>query len=141
MNRGILGYLVRVAFFLVIGPIIGGFALLVGAAFGGTPEALGLILLVPLFVAGCYVAGWQPALVTGLILSAAGPRIGSRKALAIVTVLVGAASSFLLKPADREFETTSGTILFVLAGAAAAAACAWLLDRIKLMRPQATPAA
>jgi hypothetical protein len=136
VSKGILGYLLRVGLFVAIGPIIGGFALLIGATFGGTPGALGLVLFVPLFVAGCYVAGWQPALVTGLILSFVGPRIKSRKVLAIVAALVGAASSFLLKPADREFETTSGTVLFVIAGAVAAVACVWMLDRIKMMRPR-----
>jgi hypothetical protein len=136
-------YVMRVGVFLVAGPLVGGLALLLGAALAGHPEALGLVILLPLFLAGCAVGGWKPALLTGLIVSLVGPFLPSRRMIVILAAIVGGVSAALLGPTDEARSENAGTMIALLAfaGAVASAACAWFLDRMELMRVKKPSAA
>jgi hypothetical protein len=134
VSGGILGYLLRAGFVLVVGPIFGGLAFVIGATLAGFPHALALVIMLPFFLIGCYVAGWKAALLTGVVISVIGPQVGSRRTIVVISTVIGALASHLLPPGEG-FVENGGLLAFTGAGAAAAAACAWLLDRLKLMRP------
>ena len=133
MSSGILGYLLRLGFFLVVGPIMGGLAIAVGATVTGHPEMLYVVIAVPFFLIGCYVGGWKAALLTGVIVSFIGPHFETRRTIVLTAAVIGAVASYLLPPGHGFPE--DARLSFAGAGAAAAAACAWFLDRWRLMRP------
>jgi len=143
---GILGCLARVVIFLVVGPIIGGM-LFVVAALANVGDIKGvvlgsfvtMVLAFPLFLVGCYVMGAKAALAAGFVLALIGPWIRPRPLLLVVSALVGTAATLLL--ASDGNEKSGSTVLLAFVGAASAAACAWLLDRMDLMRLRRASAA
>jgi hypothetical protein len=129
----IFRYVMRVGVFAAAGPIVGGLAFVIAASFAGRPDALGLPLLLPLFVVACYTMDWKAALLTGLVVSLIGPWLGPRRMILIVAAIIGAIASYPFVP-TMSFDQDRFVVLFEIAGAASATACAWFLDRIQLMR-------
>jgi hypothetical protein len=140
----------RVAMFLVIGPIIGGVVFILVAPFVGGELKIGLMagyatLLIslaafPFFLVGCYMLGWKAALATGLIVGVIGPRIQSRYILLATAATVGAVAAAALGTDGPEKKVQ---IIFLCAfvGAASSTTCTWFLHRIDLMRPRESPLA
>jgi hypothetical protein len=143
--RGLVGAVLRLLMrfltFVIVGPVIGGFAfIVVGALLAGQNGGdvllggIATIVLWPMFLVGCYLAGWRSAALAGLVVAFIGPWIGSRLVLVAVSAIIGGVVAGLLDPADFAGKDAPSLVLG-LAGAIAAAGCAWFLDRIDMMRP------
>ena len=82
--------------------------------------------------------GWKAALLAGLIISLIGSQFKSRQGIVIASAIVGALVSSIVGPSEI-IEGDGAIALSAFLGAAAAAPCAWFLDRINLMRPEKSP--
>jgi hypothetical protein len=147
MTDGILGYFMRAAAIAFVGPIVGGliFVLLGPIVADADFKAafymgIGMLVLLPFFIIGCYIMGWKAALAAALVIALVGPHIPYRGALLIFAAIVGALATTLVT-LDPDAKEVSDGLAFAmsLVGASSAAVCAWLLDRMKMMQRAPAP--